>query len=669
MIDDVTDRVADEPSPRTTSWWPWTYMLAVLAAGGCVLLLALWVGGGAPEEAPPGLPDPGPLVGWTLPAARLLADLAAAVAAGTALTAAILLPAKPGRQATLTDAGQRSVKTTAVAAGAVLVVGAAELILTYADFLGISVTAAVGTPGISSFVVDTVQGRALLTQVLLAGVVVLAAASVRTTRGAGLLAVLSFAAAGVPALAGHSSSAADHMLAQSSLIIHVVAATAWVGGLVGVALLARRPDVPLTTATSRFSALALWCFVAVGLSGLANAWVRVGSLAEIGSSYGLLAVGKLVALVALGALGWLHRSRTLPRLETDRRLFVRIAAVEVAVMSATFGLAVALSRTRTPVPEDPPGEPSTAFALLGFELPPPPTPLRLLTEVYVDGYWLAFALLAGALYATGVRVLARRGDRWPVSRTVSWFAGLAVIVLTTNTGVGTYAMITFSVHMVQHMTFNMVVPILLVLGAPVTLALRALPARPDGTGVRRLLLDLLKSKFVRLVTHPLVADGLFVSSLYVVYFTGLFDLLMRDHWGHLVMLAHFLLSGLLFFWVLIGIDPGPRRISYPLRMLLLLTVMGTHAFFSVALMSLQRVVGQGYYELLDRPWLTDLVADQRLGGGIGWAFGEIPVLMVMGALFVQWIRADRRQAAAYDRAMDRAEAAAEAEAAKAEGDG
>src|SRR5690606_32070400 len=223
---------------------------------------------------------------------------------------------------------------------------------------------------------------------------------------------------------------------------------------------------------------------------------------------------------------------------------------------------------------------------------------------------------------------------------------------------GTYAMVMFSVHMIQHMTFNMLIPILLVLGGPVTLALRALPTHSDGTGLRRLLLDLLKTKLARLLTHPLVASGIFVVSLYAVYFTGLFDLLMRDHWGHLFMQTHFLLSGVLFFWVLIGIDPGSRRLPCPLRMVLLLAVMATHAFFSVALMSLGRVIGGEYFALIDRPWHTDLVADQQLGGGIGWAFGEIPVLMVLGALFVQWVRADRRRAAAYDRAMDRAEAEA-----------
>ncbi|MQA04804.1 MAG: copper resistance protein CopD [Streptosporangiales bacterium] len=644
------------PATRPGQWWPWSYALGVLLLGGGVLALALWVGGGTPTEAPPGLPDPGPFVGWALPGARLLTDVATVLAAGLTLTAALLLP--PGEQTTggLTVAGRRLVRTAGVAAGVGLVTAAAELVLTYADFLGIPVTAAVADAGLSSFVVEIVQGRALLAQLVLLGVVVLAVSSARTTRGAGGLALAAVAAATVPALSGHSAGASDHMLAQASLLVHISAATLWLGGLAGVALLARRGDAPLATVAGRFSTLALWCVVAVGLSGLANAWVRLGTPAEIASSYGVLVIGKTVALVALGALGWWHRARTLPRLATSRRPFVRLAAVELAVMGATVGLAVGISRSVPPVPDDGSGTISVAESIHGFPPPPPFQPWRLVTEIYPDGYWLTFALVAGALYATGLRVLRARGDAWPVGRTVSWYAGLLVIVVLTCTGVGKYAAVLFSVHMVQHMSFNMLVPILLVLAGPITLALRALPAHRDRTGLRQLLLDLLKSKVVRFLTHPLVASAIFVVSLYLVYFTGLFDLLMRDHWGHLAMQVHFLLSGGLFFWVLVGIDPGSRRLPYPMRMVLLLAVMAGHAFFSVALMSFGRPIAGEYYRLLQIDWLPDLVADQQLGGGIGWAFGEIPVLVVLGALFVQWVRADRRRAAAIDRALDRAEA-------------
>lgn len=660
MIDDVTDTIrASDPAGTGRPRWPWPYALGGLAIGVLTLLGVLWVGGGSPQPAPAGLPDAGPLVGWSLPIVRFLTDAAVVVAAGAALTATMLLPADTGAARALTAPGVRLARTAGVSAGVGVVAAAAQIVLTYADFLGVPIGTAVTQPGISSFVTDTVQGRALLAQVVLTAVIALAAGSASTTRAGGLLTVVAFTGMAVPALAGHSASAADHTLAQSSLLVHVVAAAAWIGGLVGVTLVARHPGVPLRTAFDRFSALALWCAVAVGLSGLANAWVRIGGFDGIDTRYGLLVLGKALAFALLVTAGWLHRTRTAPLLDTARRPFVRLAAVEVAVMCAAVGLAVGLSRTPTPVPDEPETMPSTAEAILGFSMPPAPTPWRLVSEFYLDGFWLTFVLLGGALYLTGLRVLARRGDRWPVGRTVAWFGGLASVLVLTSGGFGKYAMVLFSLHMVQHMSFNMVVPILLVLGGPITLALRALPARSDGTGVRRLLLDFLKSRFARVVTHPLVAAAIFVTSLYVVYYTGLFDVLMRDHWGHLLMQAHFLLSGGLFFWVLVGIDPGSRRLPYPLRMVLLLAVMATHAFFSVALMSFGTVIGSEYYALLDRSWGADLLTDQRLGGGIGWAFGEIPVLLVLGAIFVQWVAADRRRAAAYDRALDRADEEAE----------
>ena len=161
--------------------------------------------------------------------------------------------------------------------------------------------------------------------------------------------------------------------------------------------------------------------------------------------------------------------------------------------------------------------------------------------------------------------------------------------------------------------------------------------------------QLLHSRPVAVLAHPVVAGTIFVAGFYVLYFTGLFPWLMVAHWGHVVMTTHFLLSGFLFFWVLIGIDPGPRRPPYLLRIVILFVAMPFHAFFSLALLMSTNVIGSAYYVRLDRPYATDLVADQRLGGGIGWATGEIPILVVLITLFVQWRRSDARQGRASDR--------------------
>jgi cytochrome c oxidase assembly factor CtaG len=204
------------------------------------------------------------------------------------------------------------------------------------------------------------------------------------------------------------------------------------------------------------------------------------------------------------------------------------------------------------------------------------------------------------------------------------------------------------------MLLGMVAPIGLVLGAPVTLALRALPGpRVRGeASPRGMLTAALHSPAVRLLTHPLVAFALFVGSLYALYFTDLFPTLMDNHLGHVAMEFHFLAVGSLFFWVLVGIDPAPRQLPPIARVGLLFAAMPFHAWFSIALLSGTTLLAPGYYRRLDRPYWTDLLADQHLGGGIGWAMGELPILLVLGAVFIQWSRSDARDARRFDRGSD-----------------
>ncbi len=368
-------------------------------------------------------------------------------------------------------------------------------------------------------------------------------------------------------------------------------------------------------------------------------------------------LAKVILLGALGYAGWVHRRRTIPALLGPRRTraFVRLAAVELGLMTAAVSVAVALSRTPTPVVIADLTNVTPARSILGFDLPPYPTWTRLIvTEVRPDGVFLAIALLGAAMYFTGLRRLAARGDRWPVGRSVSWFLGLVLLTWATSGGIGTYAHVLFSAHMVQHMLLVMVVPVLLVMGAPTTLALRVLPAHRVDRGPREWLLAVLGSWPVRILTNPLVATALFIGSFYALYFTSIFQQAMANHWGHVAMNLHFLLAGYLFFWVLIGIDPGPRRIPYPARLLLLVVAMPFHAFFNIAILSSSSVLGGAYFSSLQRTYYTDLLADQRLGASIGWAMGEIPLILVVVVLTVQWIRSDERDARRFDRQADRA---------------
>lgn len=283
----------------------------------------------------------------------------------------------------------------------------------------------------------------------------------------------------------------------------------------------------------------------------------------------------------------------------------------------------------------------------------PPFTLGRGLEFTGEPFFLAGCLLALVLYVAAVVRLARRGDHWPVGRTVAWVLGVLSVGVTMCTGLNEYGMVLFSVHMVQHMIISMLSPILLLLGAPVTLTLRTLPSAGRGRrGPRELLVALLHSRWMRAVTHPAFTIPLFIASLYGLYFTPLFDLLMGSTAGHLAMMAHFLLVGLVFFWPIMGVDPGPQRPGYVMRMLELFAGMPFHAFFGIALMMASEPMIATYAHPPASLGVSAL-GDQTTAGGIAWAFSEIPSVLVLIALVFQWHKSDERQARRRDRAADR----------------
>ncbi|MFK4226493.1 cytochrome c oxidase assembly protein [Streptomyces sp. NPDC019890] len=289
----------------------------------------------------------------------------------------------------------------------------------------------------------------------------------------------------------------------------------------------------------------------------------------------------------------------------------------------------------------------------GMTMDLPPFTLGRGLEFSPDPFFLVGCLLALGLYGWGVLRLRRRGDAWPVGRTVAFALGVLSVALVMCTRLNDYGMVMFSVHMVQHMVISMLSPIVLLLGAPVTLALRALPVAGRGRkGPRELLLGLLHSRYMRVVTHPVFTIPLFIASLYALYFSPLFDFLMESKTGHVAMMVHFLAVGLVFFWPIMGVDPGPHRPGYVMRMLELFAGMPFHAFFGIALMMATEPMIKAY-ENPPASLGIDALADQTAAGGIAWAFSEIPSVLVLIALVFQWYRSEQRQARRMDRAADR----------------
>lgn len=303
-------------------------------------------------------------------------------------------------------------------------------------------------------------------------------------------------------------------------------------------------------------------------------------------------------------------------------------------------------------------------ALTSTSASEPFTVSRIFTETRVDGWLAAALLIVAGSYLYGVHRMRLRGDRWPVSRTVLFIgAGLGSIALVTLSGLGAYDTTLVSVHMVQHMVLGMVAPIFLALGAPITLALRTLPQRP-----RRLLLAVIHSRVAKVLAFPLLAYGIFVVNPFALYFTELYTETLRHTWLHELMHAHFIATGCLFFWPLLGLDPLPGRWPHPGRALLMLLSVPFHTILGLTIMQSTTLLGGDWYPSLALSW-ADPFDDQRLAGGVLWAGGEVVSVTMIGVLVVQWVRHSEREARRIDRQLDREELASAAlTAAQADGD-
>jgi len=461
------------------------------------------------------------------------------------------------------------------------------------------------------------------------------------------------------ALAGHAAGSSDHETAVNTIAFHVVGATLWVGGLLAVVMLRPLLGKRLPVVLARYSTLALWCFVTVAISGVVSALLRLGGLSGLGSlttAYGVLVLVKTGCLLVLGVFGLLHRRHIVGRIAGDlsaTRLFVRFAVLETLVMGVAFGFATALSRSASPTSGNPP-PPTPVQSLSGYPEPAAPTVSSLWTVWRFDWLWGVIALVAVAAYLVWVLRLHRRGDRWPVGRTISWVAGWAIMFWATCGAPGVLGRVSFSWHMIEHMFIAMGAPVFMALAAPVTLALRGIPSRRDGSlGPRELLLGLTHSRLLRVVGNPVVAAALFFASLAVFYYSPLFGLALETHTGHVLMTAHFLLTGYLFAWVLIGLDPGPPKWAPSMRLIILLVTISFHAFFGVSLMMGTTDLAPTFFSQIRVSWIPDVLADQQLAGSYAWGIGEVPTLLLAMLVVVAWVRTDATETKRLDRQATR----------------
>src|SRR5665647_3275416 len=359
-------------------------VLAAVAVVAVVIPAGLL--GGAFAAPLSGLPDAGAVVRWGLPVVRAIHDLAVAGTVGLLVVAATIIP-----EARSTS--RRIIATRyAAATGIVWVVaGLVGLVFSFASTSGSTLTDPTFGAQLQTFVFQLEPLRVAAISSTMALAVTIGAAVVRRRSGMVALATLSILAILPLSLAGHASGAANHDIAVNSLALHLVAAVIWVGGLLALAMLRPLLGTALGVSVQRYSTLAGWCFVAVAVSGAANAWIRIGSIGNLASSYGALVILKVVALVALGVAGWQQRARVVNRIAADPlagRLFGRLALIELAVMGAALALGTALSHSAPPGIDTPVVSPDPAYALTGYLAPGGPlTTSGWFTVWRIDWLW------------------------------------------------------------------------------------------------------------------------------------------------------------------------------------------------------------------------------------------------------------------------------------------
>ena len=527
----------------------------------------------------------------------------------------------------------------------------AFIVLTLSNILNAGISEVLQSNVIRSFLLQIPLGQYLFAQLILSILISLILPRFKTIGTGTFLLLLTLIAIIIPVFQSHSASSGSHSMAIGSLAIHVIALALWVGGVFALAFLAPSARA---AAVPRFSVLALWTAIAVVISGCINAFIRLDFKGALSSTYANLILIKVLLTISLITIGYLHRKNLKKLPEIHGSKFTQLIFAEVIIMTLTLAAGSLLSSSQPP-PRDAGLSTDRALSIVGVKTPLSPTISRILLSYEPDALMIGLLITAVALYVKGVMVLAKRGDKWPVGRTIAFAIGISAIDFATSGGLGLYAHFSFAWHMVAHMTLGMISPIAIVLGAPITLALRTLPQgrTKEERGVRGTLLAILHSRYATIIVNPVTALAIFDGSLFALYFTPLFHNLMNSHAGHLFMNIHFLLAGFLFFHVIIGIDPNPKRPPFLVRIVTLLAAMSIHAFFSVALMSSSTQIDGGYFATLQTPWISDLLADQNKGGAIGWAMGEIPILIALIATFIMWTRDDAREARRIDRTVER----------------
>lgn len=536
------------------------------------------------------------VVEFGLPLVKTLTTLGASVTVGAIAVAAFMPRANPARDTAL-DIGASAAVVTAVLSGGTAV-------LTLLAFAG-EVAATTFAATLGQFFTEIAVGQAWLATLLaFAGLSVLCFA-VREEGAVRWIAVIAVLALIPVSLQGHAAGAGSHTVAATAQWLHSAASAVWIGGLAVLATVRHRLGNSTTQVLAIYSQIALVCFIVVAAAGVSGAVVRFESPGQLfTTTYGVLLLAKVALLTVLGVLGAWYR-RSLLRSNPPKPAFWRTVAAELVIMGTAIGLAVVLTRTAPPVGERIAATP--AQRLTGLDLPAEPDQWASATSWVFDPLWILLIGFAGFGYVRAVITARRHGRSWPLLRIIGFLAALMLLLFVTCGWAGVYDTYLLSVRMVVLAALTVVIPLLIVLAAPLKL-LR--PSEHPGPAL----------------VHPLVSAGLlaFVVLLWASPVTLRWA--VEDPVGSQLMLLSSLAAGL-YFWASM-LAPARRHIRAVAAGAVTLAFAGA----GIQLLSVPGV-SPDWYAVITEGWELDLVQDQANAGIV--LFSGAAAVLVAAAFFLR----------------------------------
>lgn len=598
-------------------------LAAIIAAA-----IALMIGGGA---EPRFTNDPGALVRWGLPFAKLFVNLSGAVMAGALVLAlfGLAVGTKPFNIAL--DVASTGAAVLTVASGTVA-------FLTFLSSFNpeVSLGSEFGAQ-LGRFLLDTELGRAWLITTVVASAVTVLTFAVRGYGAVLITALLALISLVPMATQGHSGELANHDAAVMSLVLHVVSAAVWLGGL--TLLVVVRPVVPqsaLEDLLRRYSTLALVAFIIVAVSGYARALTALGRWEDLATPYGLILLTKIVALLAIGILGAFYRGRLIAKAGSGRGMFWVFVCIELAFLGIASGAAAALARTAAPSETAPLAKTTAAEILTEAPVPPNLTIERWFTAWSPDLLWVFVAAFGVFFYIAGVQRLRREQQRWPVRRTVYWTSAMGLLLWTTSGPIAVYGTYLISMRLLSLVLLSVVIPLLLVSAAPLTLAIAAIRPREDETrGIREWVLKAADSPVARVATGPVFAATLFAGSLWLVHYTELLRWSLYDQLGYQWLLTHLLLMGCLLVAAFFRPNQSKSQLPRPWLLSTLIALTLVSALFAINIITRSDLMVSEWFGAMGRTWGLTPLQDQAIGGTIALSIGGTLAAMTV-VVVIRW---------------------------------